>query len=1330
MFELVAERKRGIDERNKLDRCARFEMLIAARDEGTIGGTAGAYLDAHLRECADCQAVAATMAPASERRGQVSLPPVSTSAYALGREVARGGMGRILAANDLRIGRPVAVKELLGKNPGLAARFEREARVTARLQHPGIIPIYEIGTWPDGTPFYAMRMVEGDTLRDAIRSKQNLDERLGLLPAVIAAAEAVAYAHGNSIIHRDLTPNNILVGAHGDTVVIDWGLAKDLSAAAPEEESNLGPFRDEAVDLNLTNVGAVIGTAAYMPPEQARGTIVATPADVYALGAILYHLLAGDAPYGSNTSVQDVIAAAPRPIADVAPGAPRDLVSIVVKAMQRDAADRYSSAKELAEELRRFQTGRLVEAHHYSRSERIRRWTRLHRGFVIGMTSALVALVAIGTVAFASVLAARNRSERQRAIANQVNAELLEEQGRQALLQDSPGRAAVWLSASYGAGNDRSSLRTLLGLAMQSVESIEHQLDCEVAPSGLDLIGDEISSIAASPDHQLVAVSCGTWAQIWRLQDGVRLFKLTAKGADFRGIAFSPDGAHVMTGGHDGVARLWNTRTGVLEHELVGHSAKLSTELFTADSRLAITASFDRTIRIWDVSTGTLIRLIQAADAQQVGVRAYLVAGRLLSTSTDGQIREWDVATGKQVSVIENKFQITDLEEISGHRIVACGLDSVATVWDLDTRQQTQRFAGHSANLWGCIVTPDRQKLVTTSNDRTAKIWDIESGRLLSTLQHEAFVGGAALSSDGRTLVTSDGRVNVWDVATGMRLGTDDVAIPGEVAIVGDRILAASGSKVNVYRNLDKSRHVFTAPAGSTIELTSHDGTRAVVSDPDGEITIWDLQRGVKLEHEPLRKPVVGSMDRLVARDISGVVIVDMRTGRAETRLPVREPGAFELGNDARYLLVQRERAQSDVWDVARKTIVQSWPADDMPVGLETGLDRLVVITKHDGAELWALDSPRILARLSVDRTTSASATFFDDRVIVQTTNGFPSIVQLFDASSGRELKTYPGALGWGIARNSTAFAVKTSTSIRFVDIPTGNETSELPWGLVIGEMGVARSGSIIAAAEATKSLIEVFDVSGRVLVEFPYRGTTEYTEDSFHVGAPQVRFSTDGTRLIVHSKTGTTTVELPFETRSPQVIAQTLATRVPLRVADGHLMLDRGAPALIRGRVTRDGKAIAGATVTISEADGYTLLRTTTDAVGRYEIASLTARRMQVSAQSVIANAFARPRPVSLVEGDNTSDIELDLAGTISGRLIDSHGKPIPGEHVRAECKTCGSEDSGEASTATDGSFTIGMLSGGGVYELGAESHPGRLQVPVIDGNDHVVGVSFMVTE
>jgi serine/threonine protein kinase len=154
-----------------------------------------------------------------------SLEPVSAGHYDLGAEFARGGMGRIVDAQDRRLGRPVAIKELIGDDPSLRRRFEREALITARLQHPAIVSVYEAGVWPDGAPFYAMRRVDGHSLKETIAGCRSLRDRLAILPSVIAAVEAVAYAHSQGVIHRDLKPSNVLVGPFGETVVIDWGLA-------------------------------------------------------------------------------------------------------------------------------------------------------------------------------------------------------------------------------------------------------------------------------------------------------------------------------------------------------------------------------------------------------------------------------------------------------------------------------------------------------------------------------------------------------------------------------------------------------------------------------------------------------------------------------------------------------------------------------------------------------------------------------------------------------------------------------------------------------------------------------------------------------------------------------------------------------------------------------------------------------------------------------------------------------------------------------------------------------------------------------------------------
>jgi len=211
--------------------------------------------------------------------------------YAVEGQIGSGGMGTVLAAKGSRLGRPVALKVVSADREDLLRRFEREAQVTARLQHPAIVPVYGAGR-RDGLPFYAMKHVTGDPLDKVIDAAANVAERIALVPKVLAVTEAIAYAHAERVIHRDLKPANILVGAFGETVVIDWGLAKDLRAA--DDVDTVSPYRASGDE---TSHGNVMGTPAYMPLEQARGEAVDEHADVYALGAILYHLLAGRAPY-------------------------------------------------------------------------------------------------------------------------------------------------------------------------------------------------------------------------------------------------------------------------------------------------------------------------------------------------------------------------------------------------------------------------------------------------------------------------------------------------------------------------------------------------------------------------------------------------------------------------------------------------------------------------------------------------------------------------------------------------------------------------------------------------------------------------------------------------------------------------------------------------------------------------------------------------------------------------------------------------------------------------------------------------------------------------
>src|ERR1043165_483782 len=190
--------------------------------------------------------------------------------YAILNEHGRGGLGKVSRAHDRELGRDVAIKELISRTTISEVRFLREAMITARLEHPGIVPMYEAGRWPDGTPYYAMKLVSGRPLRDLIAERTTVDQRIGLLHHVIAVADAIAYAHGRNIIHRALKPANVIVGDFGETIVIDWGLAKDLSVPADEPTISGTPAASPTTN-DLTATGAILGTPSYMAPEQERG---------------------------------------------------------------------------------------------------------------------------------------------------------------------------------------------------------------------------------------------------------------------------------------------------------------------------------------------------------------------------------------------------------------------------------------------------------------------------------------------------------------------------------------------------------------------------------------------------------------------------------------------------------------------------------------------------------------------------------------------------------------------------------------------------------------------------------------------------------------------------------------------------------------------------------------------------------------------------------------------------------------------------------------------------------------------------------------------------
>ncbi len=297
-------------------------------------------------------------------------------------------MGVVVEAFDRALKRPVAIKHMQSLSDADLARFEREAEITALLEHPGIVPIHDAGRGPDGLPYYVMRRIDGEPLEKVV-AKKPFAERIARVPNMLAACDAVGFAHSRGVIHRDLKPANILIGPFGETLVIDWGLARLIS-------EDHAPTTTRNSDAQLTRVGSVAGTPGFMAPEQARGETLDTRADVYALGATLFYVLA-DRPAISasgGTEMIERVAHGREPEWHRLPEeTPPELRAIIAKAMAFERDARYRDASELAADLRRYVSGQFVGAYRYGVAEQISMFVRRHR-----------AAVAVGAIALAVII--------------------------------------------------------------------------------------------------------------------------------------------------------------------------------------------------------------------------------------------------------------------------------------------------------------------------------------------------------------------------------------------------------------------------------------------------------------------------------------------------------------------------------------------------------------------------------------------------------------------------------------------------------------------------------------------------------------------------------------------------------------------------------------------------------------------------------------------------------------------------------------------------------------------------------------------------------------
>ena len=615
----------------------------------------------------DVEPVADTDTPPSNLAdaGTPALAVKSTDRYELRGVIGQGGLGRVVLAQDRELARPVAIKELLRQTPHGVARFQREAMVTARLQHPGIVPVHDVGRWPNGAPYYAMKLVEGDDLAVRVRACPDLAARLALVPSVVTACEAMAYAHDQGVIHRDLKPSNIVIGEFGETMIVDWGLAKDLADPHVDLEGD-SPYRAEPD--GLTRAGEILGTPAYMAPEQARGEAVDRRTDVYALGALLFHVLAGRPPSPSHEEItragtERARHAREHTSAGELAGVPADLDAIVRKAMAEDPADRYPSARELASELRRFQAGQLVSARSYTLRDLLRRWVVRHRRVLAVAAAVVIAGLVLGAIALVRIVSAeraaqhaRIAAETQRAAADDARSTIASERDRLAVLQAEhavaldPTEALDWLHIDRALPEDLHA-RALAALTQAKAAGVAF---------ARDQLAGRIVDLRAAHDRVFAVTSKGTLA-IWDTA-GQRLSTTTLPGTP-TAFAVSDSGDHVVAS-TDRVLR-WYTAAQPSPREL-RTSGAVTSVAFAASSRVAFAEG--HTLWWWDAGAEpTSIALdgsIVAVRAAGEGVIVGTDRGALLSVGRDGVRWQRDAHRGAVVDVV-----------VGGDEVVSVGVD-------------------------------------------------------------------------------------------------------------------------------------------------------------------------------------------------------------------------------------------------------------------------------------------------------------------------------------------------------------------------------------------------------------------------------------------------------------------------------------------------------------------------------------------------------------------------------------------------------------------------------------------------------------------------------
>jgi WD40 repeat protein len=1027
---------------------------------------------------------------------------VAVPGYEIEGTLGRGGMGVVYKARHLALKRTVALKMVLAgghAGPGELARFRLEAEAVARLQHPNIVQIHEVGE-AGGHPYCALEFVEGGSLAAKLDGKPL--PALEAAQLVTALARAMQLAHSRNVVHRDLKPANVLLTADGTPKITDFGLARQLDS-----------------DSGATQAGAVMGTPSYMAPEQASGHAheAGPAADIYALGAILYECLSGRPPFKGKTVVETLDQVRTQEPARLSGSVPPDLETICLKCLRKEPERRYASAAELADDLGHYQRGEPIQARPVGRLERAGKWVK--RNPVLTVAAATV--LAVTVLGVAGVVWKYLDAEEQRGIAENRREEAEKQTG---IAQDNEKKAKR--------AND--DLTHQLGVSSMVLANAAYDNgDFNLAAERLDKVPEEQRG--------------WEWRYLNRQLHG-GILTLHGHRAAVTSVAFSPDGTRIVTGGGNQgepfEAKVWDARTGVLQFDLKGLPPTvpgLNTPVvcvaFSPDSKRIVTAGGDKTARVWDALTGALqLELKEQAADEEVTCAAFSPDGTQIATTFRAGdaaiVRLWDARTGK--ALLDWKAHEYYVRRLAfspdGTRLLTGGFDQAVRVWDAQKGTLLLDAKGMMSPDSSVALSPDGKRIVAGRSDGTARVIDAQTGTVLLELKGRPILGNTVFSSmgvltvafspDGSRVVTGGtpgdgtGVASVWDARTGAEL----LELKGHTGAVMSVAFSPDGERI-ITGSEDRTAKVWDARTGTPrLDLDASQGGAACAAfGPDGA---WIVTGGLIVTRGGSGKAMVWDartgLPKFALKGIKGAVL-SVAISKDGTRI-VTGGGTATFG-------------EATVWDAQTGApLAELKGLNEAVYSVAFSPDGTGILTggghaSHGGTELkmWDATTGTVLLDLtqkpgrgSAPGERGASMAFSPDGQWfvtggMHTVDSPPTEVKVRDARTGTVKVVMKGTkspvLGVALSKDGTRIAAGSSNNRATIwDAETGAVLVELK----------GHTGNVLSVAFSPDGKRVITGSGDKTVRVWDARTGTTLAELKGHTGGvTSVSFSADGTRIL-----------------------------------------------------------------------------------------------------------------------------------------------------------------------------------------------------------------------